>query len=134
MTMLTAMLALAGMLVMTLVVPDGAVPYAGESWQVVAPNLSPYLSVGDDWHILNLAASASLSGYAFAQVQDSTPPTFDSSELDLDAGVLTITFSETIDAAGVVQILVFQAYMVSLYLHFIAFDFLYVVEFSRSRI
>ena len=35
---------------------------------------------------------------------------------------------------GVVQILVFQAYMVSLYLHFIAFDFLYVVEFSRSRI
>ena len=39
-----------------------------------------------------------------------------------------------IDVGGVVQILVFQAYMVSLYLHFIAFDFLYVVEFSRSRI
>ena len=95
--MLTAMLALAGMLVITLVVPDGAVPYAGESWQVVAPNLSPYLSVGDDWHILDLAASASLSGYAFAQVQDSTPPTFVSSVLDIDTGVLTITFSETID-------------------------------------
>ena len=95
--MLTAMLALAGMLVITLVVPDGAVPYAGESWQVVAPNLSPYLSVGDDWHILDLAASALLSGYAFAQVQDSTPPTFVSSVLDSDTGVLTITFSETID-------------------------------------
>ena len=38
------------------------------------------------------------------------------------------------EPVGVVQILVFQAYMVSLYLHFIAFDFLYVVEFSRSRI
>ena len=35
---------------------------------------------------------------------------------------------------GVVQILIFQAYLMSLYLHFIAFDFLYVVEFSRSRI
>ena len=102
MTMLTAMLALAGMLVITLVVPDGAVPYAGESWQVVAPNLSPYLSVGDDWHILDLAASASLSGYAFAQVQDSTPPTFVSSVLDIDTRVLTITFSETIDAASIV--------------------------------
>ena len=30
-------------------------------------NLSPYLSVGDDWHILDLTASASLSVYAFAQ-------------------------------------------------------------------
>ena len=31
-----------------------------------------------------------------------TPPTFDSSVLDLDAEVLTITFSETIDAANIV--------------------------------
>ena len=31
-----------------------------------------------------------------------TPPTFDSSVLDIDAGVLTITFSETIDAANIV--------------------------------
>ncbi len=38
-------------------------------------------------------------GYAFAQVQDSTPPTFVSSELDGTA--LTITFSETIAAANV---------------------------------
>ena len=30
------------------------------------------------------------------------PPTFVSSELDIDAGVLTITFSETIDAANIV--------------------------------
>ena len=29
--------------------------------------------------------------------KDSTPPTFDSSELHSDTGVLTITFSETID-------------------------------------
>ena len=38
------------------------------------------------------------------------------------------------DKKGVVQILVFQAYWISFYLHFIAFDFLYVVEFSRGRI
>ena len=31
-----------------------------------------------------------------------TPPTFDSSELDLDAGVLTITFSETINTTNIV--------------------------------
>ena len=35
---------------------------------------------------------------------------------------------------GVVQILVFQAYLMSLYLHFIAFDFLYMTEFSCGRI
>ena len=41
-----------------------------------------------------------LTGAAFAQVPppDSTPPTFDSSELDSATGVLTITFSEEIDA------------------------------------
>ena len=33
---------------------------------------------------------------------DHGPPTFVSSELDIDAGVLTITFSETIDAASIV--------------------------------
>ena len=31
-----------------------------------------------------------------------TPPIFVASELDIDAGVLTITFSETIDAASIV--------------------------------
>ena len=35
---------------------------------------------------------------------------------------------------GVVQILVFQAYLMSLYLHFIAFDFLHMLEFSHGRI
>ena len=30
---------------------------------------------------------------------------------------------------GVVQILVFQAYWISFYLHFIAVDFMYVAEF-----
>ena len=37
-------------------------------------------------------------GHAFAQVQDSTPPTFVSSGLNSVTGVLTITFSEEIDA------------------------------------
>ena len=36
------------------------------------------------------------------EAADTTPPTFVSSELDIDAGVLTITFSETIDAANIV--------------------------------
>ena len=35
---------------------------------------------------------------------------------------------------GVVQILVFQTYLMSLYLHFIDFDFLYVTEFLCGRI
>ena len=35
---------------------------------------------------------------------------------------------------GVVQILVFQVCRMSLYLHFVAFDFLYMVRFSRGRI
>ena len=36
------------------------------------------------------------------QIQDGTPPAFVASKLDSDAGVLTITFSETIDAASIV--------------------------------
>ncbi len=39
-----------------------------------------------------------LSEYAFAQVQDSTLPTFVSSDLHAGTGVLSITFSEDIDA------------------------------------
>ena len=35
---------------------------------------------------------------------------------------------------GVVQTLVFQARLMSLYLHHIAFDFLYMIEFSCDRI
>ena len=75
-----------------------AVPHADDPRQAVAPNQQ----AGGIQPVLDLAALASLPGYAFAQVSDSTPPTFVSSELDLDAGVLTITFSETIDAANVV--------------------------------
>ena len=57
------------------------------------------LWTGDAWPILDL--SASLPRYAFAQVQDSTPPTFVSSGLDITTRVLSITFSETIDATSV---------------------------------
>ena len=46
----------------------------------------------------------------------------------------TVLFIIFVASLGVVQILVFQAYLMSLYLHFIAFDFLYMVEFSRGRI
>ena len=46
-------------------------------------------------------ASSLLPGYAFAQVRDSTPPVFVSSGLDGTTGVLTITFSEAIDATPV---------------------------------
>ncbi len=42
--------------------------------------------------------------YAFAQVQDSTPPTFVSSDLDAGTGVLSITFSEDIDATPKTEI------------------------------
>ena len=57
------------------------------------------LWTGDAWPILDL--SAPLPRYAFAQVQDSTPPTFVSSGLDITTRVLSITFSETIDATSV---------------------------------
>ena len=46
-----------------------ALPHAHEPWNVItALNLEPYLPAGDTWHILDLAASALLPGYAFAQV------------------------------------------------------------------
>ena len=86
--MVLPVLALAATLVVALAL---AVPHAGDPEPA-----------GGAWPALDLAASASLPRYAFAQVQDSTPPTFVASELDSDAGVLTITFSETIDAASIV--------------------------------
>ena len=90
--------ALVAILAMTLVVTGGgAIQHAGEPWQVAALNPETYQPAGTAWSILDTATSALLPGYAFAQVQDSTPPTFDSSELHSDTGVLTITFSETID-------------------------------------
>ena len=86
------------MLVMTLVVTGGgAVLHAGEPLQVSALNPELYQPAGTPWPILDLATSALLPGYAFAQVSGSAPPTFDSSELYSDTGVLTIIFSETID-------------------------------------
>ena len=78
-----------------------AVPHADDPRQAVAPNQQ----AGGTWPALDLAALASLPGYAFAQVQDDPPPTFVSSGLDTATGVLAITFSEDIDvtpAANVV--------------------------------
>ena len=84
----TALQVLAAALVVALAL---AVPHAGDPEPA-----------GGAWPALDLAALASLSGYAFAQIQDGTPPAFVASKLDSDAGVLTITFSETIDAASIV--------------------------------
>ena len=65
-----------------------------------APSGDGGASVPDAWPPSGDAAFAGLlPGYAFAQVQDSTPPTFVSSGFDGTA--LTITFSETIAAANV---------------------------------
>ena len=77
----------------------GAALHADGPGQAAVPNPEPYPPVGGTQPILDLAASALLPGYAFAQVPppDSTPPTFVSSELDSATGVLTITFSEEID-------------------------------------
>ena len=61
------------------------------------PNPQLYLTPDGIWSILDLAASVSVPGYAFAQVQDSTPPTFVSSILNYTSGALEITFSEDID-------------------------------------
>ena len=97
--------ALVAMLAMTLVVTGEGIAmlHAGEPGQVAAPNPESYLPSGDIWQILDLAALAPFPGYAFAQSPpDSTPPTFVSSELDGTTEVLTITFSEAIDAANVV--------------------------------
>ena len=84
----------------------GAVLYWGVPPQAHMPDPTSYPQAGSIWPILDLAASAPLSGYAFAQVQDSTPPTFVSSELDIGTEVLSITFSKAIDvtpATGVVH-------------------------------
>ena len=75
--------------------------HAGDLGQAVASDPTPYHLTGGAWSILDL--SAPQSGYAFAQTPppDSTPPTFVSSELNTATRVLTITFSETIDATNV---------------------------------
>ena len=96
---------LAAMLAMTLVVAYlGVILHTGEPWQVTVLNPDPHQPAAITWPILDLATSALLPGYAFAQVQGSTPPTFDSSELNILTGVLTITFSETIDATPATNI------------------------------
>ena len=65
-----------------------------------APSGDGGAAVPDAWLLPSDAAFAGLlPGYAFAQIQDSTPPTFVSSGFDGTA--LTITFSETIAAANV---------------------------------
>ena len=78
----------------------GAALHADGPGQAAVPSPEPYPPAGGIQPILDLAASALLPGYAFAQVPppDSTSPTFVSSELDSVTGVLTITFSEEIDA------------------------------------
>ena len=94
---------LAATLAMTLVVTVGGgevVLHAGEFEQIIVPNLLSYHQAGDIWPILDLTTSVSLLEYAFAQVTDSTPPTFDSSVLNNMTGVLRITFSETIDVSS----------------------------------
>ena len=84
-----------------MVIGGGAeVQHASKLGQIVASEPAPYRLTGDAWSILDL--SAPQSGYAFAQTLDSTPPTFVSSVLDLDAGVLTITFSKTINTTNIV--------------------------------
>ena len=76
----------------------GAALHADGPGQAAVPNTEPYPPAGGIQPILDLAASALLPGYAFAQVSDSTPPTFVSSTLNNVTGVLEITFSEDIDA------------------------------------
>ena len=78
------------------------VQHAGDLGQAVASEPTPYHLTGGAWSIPDL--SAPQSGYAFAQTPDSTPPTFVSSELDPTTGVLTITFSETIDVTPTTNI------------------------------
>ena len=96
--------ALVAVLVMMLAVTvwgwGAAAPHAEESWQAAIPDTQPYLPTDGVRQVLDMAASALLPGYAFAQTSDTTPPTFVSSALDVS--VLTITFSETIDAANIV--------------------------------
>ena len=78
---------------------DAEVQHTVNLGQIVASDPAPYHLTGNTWSIPDL--SASQSGYAFAQTPDSTPPTFVSSELDTATRVLTITFSEIIDATNV---------------------------------
>ena len=59
-------LALAAMLAVTLVV-TGTVLYTDEPGQVIVPNPQSYMAVDSIWPVLDLAASVSLPGYAFAQ-------------------------------------------------------------------
>ena len=90
--------ALATTLAMALAATGAALHDDGPG-QAAVPNTEPYPPAGGIQPILDLAASALLPGYAFAQSPpDSTPPTFVSSELDSATGVLAITFSEDIDA------------------------------------
>ena len=56
------------------------------------------------WSLPDGILSMGTPQYAFAQNQDSTPPTFVSSEFDTETGVLTITFSETIDATSAANV------------------------------
>ena len=72
------------------------VQHASELGQIVASDPAPYHLTGNTWSILDLSAPQS-GKYAFAQTPD-TPPIFVSSELNSVTGVLTITFSKTIDA------------------------------------
>ena len=84
---------------MVIGVGDAEVQHTVKPGQIVASDPAPYHLTGNTWSIPDL--SASQSGYAFAQTPDSTPPTFVSSELDTATRVLTITFSEIIDATNV---------------------------------
>ena len=76
-------------------VGGGDAQHAGEPELGVAPNPAPYHLAGGVWQIPD--PFTWVPEYAFAQTQDVTPPTFVSSELNLYKGVLSITFSETVD-------------------------------------
>ena len=78
-----------------------AMLHADEPWHIIimALNLEPYLLVGDAWPILDLAASALLPGYAFAQVVNAFTLTAadnitDTGSLELDGANDIATFEE----------------------------------------
>ena len=71
--------------------------------------LESYLPAGSVWQVPDF--SAYVPGYAFAQVQDSTPPVFVSSNLNLDTGVLSITFSEDIDVTPATNVVPFKIHV-----------------------
>ncbi len=96
---------LAAALSMALVTGAADGPHAGWPERAVAPSPEQYGLAGVAWQIPDL--SAPFPEYAFAQLQSdalvtTAPPTFVSSELDISTGVLSITFSEAIDASRVV--------------------------------